>query len=99
MIGVPAAALTAPVAAIVAVVIGMPLFGLLIRRRFRAVLIYVLAGLVMSVPTVVFLSVIHFHYAFLVADDFAFAVSLICIEGPIAGWAFWWAAVRNRNVA
>ena len=96
MVGVAAVTLTAPVAACIAIGIGAPLFGVMFKSGVRSTLGYALAGLLISLLAASLLFLVHNFRAFLVHEDFIFALSLIGIAGPISGVMFSWGATRAR---
>lgn len=96
MVGLSAATLSAPVAACVGLAIGAPLLGFMFRSGVRSAARYALAGFLVSVVPASLLTYMHYYFSFLVTEDFAFALSLIGIAGPVAGVAFWWGALKIR---
>jgi hypothetical protein len=93
MIGVMAAFVTFPFAAVSALVVGVPLFRLWNRLGFTSLLQYLLAGAVMSAILGATVWLAHFFAGFLSGgSDFPMALWIIIMGGPTASLTVKWAA-------
>ncbi len=93
MIGVMAAFVTFPFAAVSALVVGVPLFRLWNRLGFTSLPQYLVAGAVMSSVLGATVALAHFFAGFLASgSDFTMALWIIVMGGPTAALTVKWAA-------
>jgi hypothetical protein len=94
-IGAVIALTAAAVSGATTLVVGLPLFFLMLRTRVSSPLAYVAAGILLSIATGVVVTAWHRYGDFLINPDYWFALRTIAISGPLAGLMFWFVATRK----
>jgi Zn-dependent protease with chaperone function len=77
--------------------IAWPLFRYWIRRGFVGLAVYIGGGIVIAMIGALVITAMHFFCDFLVSTDFEFAMLLIGICGPVAGFVVWWVLQRSNR--
>jgi len=97
LLGVTFAGIAAPVAALVGLGIGIPLFRLMRHSGYWSPAAHLVAGLLLSTLAAAMLSLAHFKIDFLGAYDFTYSIYTVAIAGPIAGLVVWKFAYGTRR--
>lgn len=89
-VGGAAAGFAAPIAAIAAFALGLPLFRFCVLRNYASPLVYVGAGILISLVITALLVVAHYFTDFLSDDtDLRPGISAALAAGPLSALAFW----------
>ncbi len=95
-IGFLAALVALPVTFALTFAVSLPLFRLWIRRGYTTVAMYVGGGLVPALIGASILTAAHIFDDFMVDSTFLFAVALMGVCGPVAGFVVWY-ELRRAN--
>lgn len=94
--GLFTAMIALPVALVLILVIGLPVFRLWIRRGYSNVAEYIGGGAIVGIAGAALIAIVHvLSVDFLVDSDFRFAMLLIGICGPVAGLTVWYVLRRS----
>jgi hypothetical protein len=74
--------------------VGYPLFRLWIRRGYSNVAVYVGGGIIVAMTGALIIAAAHTFTGFLLGSDFLFAMLLIAVSGPVAGFVVWYVLQR-----
>ena len=94
--GFTTAMITLPVVLALTCGVAWPLFRHWIRRGYSGVAVYVAGGIIVATIGALLIAAAHIFCDFLVDNDFRFAMLLIEICGPIAGFVMW--RVLRRSI-
>jgi hypothetical protein len=96
-IGVLTALVALPVTFALTLGISLPLFRLWVRRGYTNVAIYVSGGFVTALVGASILTAAHVFDDFMVDSNFLFAVVLMGVSGPVAGFVVWYVLQRSSQ--
>jgi hypothetical protein len=96
-IGFLAALVALPVTFALTFAVSLPLFRLWIRRGYTTVAMYVGGGLVPALVGASILTAAHIFDDFMVDSTFLFAVALMGVSGPVAGFVVWYVLQRSTQ--
>lgn len=87
-VGMFTAFVAAPIAIVVTIVVGAPLFSLYTRRGYRSLMAYIGAGVLMSVAVGAPVAAANYFWGWL-EGAFLLAMPAIGIAGPVAALVIW----------
>jgi hypothetical protein len=79
--------------------VGYPLFRLWIRRGYSNVAVYVGGGIIVAITGALIIAAAHTFTGVLLGSDFLFAMLLIVVSGPVAGFVVWYVLQRLTKSA
>jgi hypothetical protein len=97
-IGFLAALVALPVTFALTFAVSLPLFRLWIRRGYTTVAMYVGGGFVPALVGASILTAAHIFDDFMVDSTFLFAVALMGVSGPVAGFVVWYVLQRSSQL-
>lgn len=74
--------------------VGFPLFRQWVRRGFSGFVAYVGGGIVVAIIGASIVALAHFYCGFLSGSDFSFAMLILAVCGPVAGFVVWYVLMR-----
>jgi hypothetical protein len=75
--------------------VGYPLFRLWVRRGYSNIAAYVGGGIIVAMIGALIVAAAHTFAGFLLGKDFVFAMLLIAVSGPVAGFVVWYVLRRS----
>jgi len=97
--GLTTAMITLPVVAALTCAVAWPLFSLWLRRGYSGVAAYIGGGIIVAIAGAIAIGAAHVFASLLVNSDFGFALLLISIAGPVAGFVVWYVLQRSAHIA
>jgi hypothetical protein len=95
-VGFITALIASPAAFVLTLGAGFPLFHLWVRRGYSSIAVYVGGGIIVAMIAALIMVVAHTFAGFLLGNDFLFAMLLIAVSGPVAGFVVW--CVLRRSI-
>jgi len=89
-IGLTIAMITLPAVLALACGVAWPLFRLWLRRGYSGVAAYVSGGVIVATIGAVVIAAAHTLGGLLMGTDFWFAMLLLAVSGPAAGFVVWY---------
>jgi hypothetical protein len=77
--------------------VGWPVFRYSIRRGYSGVAAYVAGGVIVAGIGAIIVAVAHTLGGFLMDGDFRFAMLLLAVSGPVAGFVVWYVLQRSSQ--
>jgi hypothetical protein len=77
--------------------VGLPLFRLWMRRGYSSVAAYIGGGIIIAMVGALIIATAHFLADFLVDSNFLFAMLIIGVSGPVAGFVVWYVLQRSSQ--
>jgi hypothetical protein len=93
--GLLTAMIALPVVLVLTCGIGLPIFRLWVRRGYSNVALYVAGGIIIAVIGALIVAAAHAVGGFLSGSDLRFAMLLIAVSGPVAGFVVWYVLRRS----
>jgi len=95
-IGFVTAMITLPVVLALTCGVAWPLFRFWVRQGYSSVAAYVGGGVIVATIGAVIIDAAH-NFGFLIGTDFWFAMLLLAVSGPVAGFVVWYVLQRSTQ--
>jgi drug/metabolite transporter (DMT)-like permease len=96
--GFTTAMITLPVVLALTCGVAWPLFRFWVRQGYSSVAAYVGGGVIVATIGAVIIGAAH-SFGFLIGTDFWFAMLLLAVSGPVAGFVVWYVLQRLTKSA
>lgn len=98
-IGLTTAMIALPVVLALTCGVAWPLFRLWMRRGYSGVAAYVAGGIIVAMIGAIIIAAAHVFADFLIGSDFLFAMLLVAVSGPVAGFVVWYVLQRSPTAS